>query len=868
MFSVIAAGAAITASTFPSGQMPSVSLSPASLQLAEAEESSEENPADVEDEGKVKAREVAEAYKHLKKVQYDGITEKELFPLVIALHKDAISTLDNYSLDADEQTRIRSILLDLDPLLIQGSIHYSGEDNREEMNRFATACVDTRMRPDMSSYPFSRTSASVYPLIVYCAGSDAYNSKNLSKAIGYFEEYLKTGSTDHKEQICLAMGQAAIIEKTPERVLPHLIEASALYPSNYDLLVITLQNCVDANDNKNMQPLLDRALLMRPNDERLLNLQADLYEKQHNYSAALELYSKLYELHPTNLAINRHMAICYYNMGSDYYNKAILEQDEKTAKKNMRQSKAYFSSASSKLGAVVDSDPTDIKYLKALAMTYACLGETTKLQEINTRLTALGSTPVVINGMPESITYNDADPGMASTEKNIPDFQTFARNYVESNLAEWSKRSEFEKKEDFEKRITQANIDAEYARLCRQAEEDYIRQYAGNIRINEMSLEPYDIDNESYLINSDVGQIIVHVPLKNKEAEAFKSGWNGIQLRNLKYYIKDNNIAIASVDLVTPTGKKYSYNAENAINYDFTEVQVDVSSFLAQARQTGSPSSSQTSPQAKSQDRVLRAKSDVDKDIPVTSQKASNTIAVIWANENYANVSPVQSAINDGEVFAEYCVKTLGIPQSQVYLSQDVTYGQMVNSLSNLRKHVDALGNNVNIIFYYAGHGIPDEKTKDAFLIPSDGVGTNTESMYPMKKLYKTLSDTGAEHVMLFFDACFSGATRNQDMVVQARAVAIKPQETAPEGSMFVLSATSGDETALPYKEKNHGMFTYYLLKKLQDSKGNVTLKELSDYVSDQVKKNSMAVNRKSQSPSVKVSGQMADLWHKKKLRP
>ena len=265
---------------------------------------------------------------------------------------------------------------------------------------------------------------------------------------------------------------------------------------------------------------------------------------------------------------------------------------------------------------------------------------------------------------------------------------------------------------------------------------------------------------------------------------------------------------------------------------------------------------------------MFRAKSDVDKDIPVTSRKANNMVAVIWANENYANVSQVPSALNDGETFAEYCIKTLGIPESQVYLTKDATYAQMVNSVSTLKKHVDALGKNTDVIFYYAGHGIPDERTKDAFLIPADGVGSNTETMYSLKKLYNGLADSGADNVMVFLDACFSGATRGDGMVVEARGVALKPREAAPEGSMFILSAASDDETAMPYKEKNHGMFTYFLLKKLQETKGNVTLKELSEYVQDQVKKNSISVNRKSQTPSVKVSGNLSQQWNSKKLRP
>ena len=52
-----------------------------------------------------------------------------------------------------------------------------------------------------------------------------------------------------------------------------------------------------------------------------------------------------------------------------------------------------------------------------------------------------------------------------------------------------------------------------------------------------------------------------------------------------------------------------------------------------------------------------------------------------------------------------------------------------------------------------------------------------------------------------------------------------------------------GDETAYLYKEQRHGMFTYYLLKKLQETKGEATLGEISDYVTSEVRKQSIVIN-------------------------
>ncbi len=807
------------------------------------------------------------SYKNLKFIQYDGVTEETLYPEVMTVYDDVRAALGAPALEASDVTRFKGILLDLSDLLRKGSVYYSNKGDMGEMTRYATVYVDLRNDPMMKDMAFGNADSGLYPSLVYCAASGAYNNGNYEKAVDYLDEYLNTGATDRREQVSLFLAQACLNAKCPERGLNKVIAATEQYPANFNLLMLALQNCLDSGETERMQPLLTKALAMRPDDEQLLMAQGRLFEDEGNYSSAIDIYQRLYEQKPNSMAVNQHLALCYYNLGADYYNKALMESEEKASKRYSRQAQAYFSSAVSKLETVVENDPTNPKYLKALAITYGCLGNKTRLDELNLRMQALGMPAMPMNGMPESIAFaeNRSTGGSSASGVHIPDFQEFARGYVEKELASWSKRGEFEKTEDYEKRVNKDNVYQQYQMLCKKAEKDYLQKYAGRLRINDLSLEPYDVDNESYKINSAMGPIVVKVPLKNKEAEAFKSSWSSIQVRNPKYFIKDNHVAIASVELVTSGGKTYRYDASQAANYDFTDVAIDMQSFIAQGnsrRDRGETAQGAGKP------KVLRAKSDVDENIPLTSRKAEKTIALIIANENYKQVTDVESALNDGETFAKYCTMTLGIPESQVMLYENVTYAEMLGALRKLRQLTDALGDGVDVILYYAGHGFPDEGNKEAYLLPVDGDGFTSATSFSLKKLYSDLGSMGADNVMVFLDACFSGATREGGMLAEARGVALKPRVSDPEGNMFVLSAASDQETALPYREKNHGLFTYYLLKKIQDTKGNVTLKDLSQYVEEMVKKNSLTVNQKLQTPRTSVSGRMRDTWTNKRLRP
>ena len=75
---------------------------------------------------------------------------------------------------------------------------------------------------------------------------------------------------------------------------------------------------------------------------------------------------------------------------------------------------------------------------------------------------------------------------------------------------------------------------------------------------------------------------------------------------------------------------------------------------------------------------------------------------------------------------------------------------------------------------------------------------------------------------------------------------------------MVVFSAAQGDETAYPLKDKEHGLFTYYLLKKLKETKGDVTYGELGSYLTEQVSRKSIVANSKSQTPTVNPSQSVA----------
>lgn len=258
--------------------------------------------------------------------------------------------------------------------------------------------------------------------------------------------------------------------------------------------------------------------------------------------------------------------------------------------------------------------------------------------------------------------------------------------------------------------------------------------------------------------------------------------------------------------------------------------------------------------------------SDVDRDIPKTNKSNSHCYAIIIGNQDYHSFQrglnseqDVPFATEDATMFKEYCEKTLGVDARNISFLNNATSAKMNQEIDFITR-LAARDPQAEIIFYYAGHGLPNENTKEPYLIPVDVNASNLTSAIALYDLYQSLSATNALRITVFLDACFSGGGRDMGLVA-SRGIKVTPKKDELTGNIVVFSATSADQTALPYTDKKHGMFTYFLLKKLQDSKGECNYSELFDYLNESVGESSLRVNRKDQTPEVNTSLQVQDSW-------
>ena len=245
--------------------------------------------------------------------------------------------------------------------------------------------------------------------------------------------------------------------------------------------------------------------------------------------------------------------------------------------------------------------------------------------------------------------------------------------------------------------------------------------------------------------------------------------------------------------------------------------------------------------------------SDVDTDIPGSQVMRNDTYALIIGNQNYRFVSNVPFAKNDASIFSEYCKNTLGIPATNIHLCQDATKHMILEQEIN-----DWLKDEIKdkaakkLIVYYAGHGVPDiQDHNKSYLLPTDVYGTKPSHGIALDELYTQLGHLGFERVTVFIDACFSGVNRDNEGLNVERAVEVEAEDARPTiGNVIVFSAAHGNETAQSYQEEGHGLFTYYLLKELQETQGLVSYGKLTDDVKKHVSNVAPTLElRKKQTP-------------------
>ncbi|TAG95370.1 MAG: caspase family protein, partial [Bacteroidetes bacterium] len=239
---------------------------------------------------------------------------------------------------------------------------------------------------------------------------------------------------------------------------------------------------------------------------------------------------------------------------------------------------------------------------------------------------------------------------------------------------------------------------------------------------------------------------------------------------------------------------------------------------------------------------VAKLTSDVDINIPQAKNQNPDAIAVVIGNTNYTKTKPVKYALNDALAMKKYLIEAFGFKEANIFHIEDASKSDFELMFGTKEQQKGKLFNAVkrgksDVFVFYSGHGAPGLKDKNAYFVPIECDPQYIEiGGYVTETFYRNLSIIPAKSITVVLDACFSGAELFQNI----SPIVIKPKGIMGIKNGNLLASSRDAEVSGWYNEKEHGLFTYFFLKAIQDKTADVdknnkvTLNEIYRFVSDE----------------------------------
>ncbi|RPI08782.1 MAG: hypothetical protein EHM71_07580 [Zetaproteobacteria bacterium] len=223
------------------------------------------------------------------------------------------------------------------------------------------------------------------------------------------------------------------------------------------------------------------------------------------------------------------------------------------------------------------------------------------------------------------------------------------------------------------------------------------------------------------------------------------------------------------------------------------------------------------------------------------------------------DVPALRYAVADAERFHDVLVTQSGFQKENVLLLTDKT--ERKPTLRNIKW---ALGTFLArsaqkddlVVIFFAGHGAPEIDPRGVesdglakYLVPADA---DPDDLYstglPMDELATIFSRIESDQVVVFLDACYSGAAGGRTFASRrTRASRIDDvflERLTRSKGRVIVTASRANEVSLELPELGHGVFSHYLIQGIRgtadlDRDGIVSLQELYQYLEQEVSRKS-----------------------------
>jgi hypothetical protein len=187
--------------------------------------------------------------------------------------------------------------------------------------------------------------------------------------------------------------------------------------------------------------------------------------------------------------------------------------------------------------------------------------------------------------------------------------------------------------------------------------------------------------------------------------------------------------------------------------------------------------------------------------------------ALVIGNNEYADLENLGTAVNDARQIATVLSEQYGY---QTRVLENASHLEIVQALADYQEQLGKLD---NLMVYYAGHGLIDER-QNGYWIPTDASMTDKRTWIPNKVITEFMSSMQAKHVMVIADSCYSGT-------MSGSAIRPFPEDVEENDILFTsrvkartVLTSGGLQPVLDSGGDGHSIFASALLDVLKENDG------------------------------------------------
>lgn len=189
----------------------------------------------------------------------------------------------------------------------------------------------------------------------------------------------------------------------------------------------------------------------------------------------------------------------------------------------------------------------------------------------------------------------------------------------------------------------------------------------------------------------------------------------------------------------------------------------------------------------------------------IAELKSRKYYALIVGINNYGdpNIPTLSKPITDAKLLSQTLQNEYTFEKEHVILLENPTRANLIETFDDLSQRIT---NRDNLLIFYAGHGIWDERLKQGFWLPSDATKASKAQWLSNGTIRDYIRAIDSKHTLLITDACFGGSILKERAVFFNGKAMLEMYKRPSRKAM-----TSGALSTVP----DESVFIKYLVKNL-----------------------------------------------------